>query len=268
MECRWIKTAADDLAALCRAADGVAVVPLSSIESHGPHLPLGADALALEHLLEQIEQREAVAILPQVTYSHVLAARCLPGAIHIDSMLLIQLVENICDEAHRNGFAKLVLLHGHGGCVPLLEMIRARIAEQAKPYAVYAIPVLTGVHERCGHILETEHHGHACEVETSLDLVAFPDLVRLDKLQGRVYPPQPLPDVGHALTPLRWACRWPEMVAGDPSKATREKGERFWAEWTRSVVEILRKIKADQITPNLMAEHAEKSRSHRQDQCG
>lgn len=264
MECRWIKTAEHDLGALRDAADGVAVVPLASIESHGPHLPLGADPLGLEYLLEQIEQREVVAILPQLMYSYVLSARRLPGAIHIDSMLLIQFVENICDEAHRNGFDKLVLLHGHGGCVPLLDMFCARIAEKAKPYAVYAIPVLPGMAPLYDDILETKQRGHACELETSLDLVAFPELVRLDKLQGRVYEPQPLPDVRPAITPLDWACRWPEMAAGDPSKATREKGEKLWSEWRDRVVDILRRIKADEINPRLMAEHTEKTRSHRQ----
>jgi len=262
MECRWIRTAEHDLRMLREAAQGLAVLPLSSIESHGPHLPTGSDPLCLEHLLERVAERETVAILPQLMYSYVLSARRLPGAIHIDSMLLIRFVENICDETHRNGFDKIALLHGHGGCVPLLQMFCARIAEKAKPYAIYAIPVLPGMREVYDEILETRHRGHACELETSLDLVAAPELVRLDKLQGRIYEPQPLPDVGEALTPLGWACRWPEMVAGDPSKATREKGEKIFAAWTDRVVDILQKIKADKVAPRVMARHAKASGSH------
>ena len=263
MECRWIRTAEHDLRKLRDAAQGLAVLPLSSIESHGPHLPMGSDPLCLEHLLQRVTEHEVVALLPQLMYSYVLAAKQLPGAIHIDSALLVQFVENICDEIHRNGFGKIVLLHGHGGCVPLLQMFCNRMAEKAKPYAIYAIPVLPGMREVYDEVLETRDHGHACELETSLDLVAAPDLVQLDKLQGRVYKPQPLPDVGEALTPLGWACRWPEMVAGDPSKATREKGEKIYAAWSDHVVDIIRKIKADDVLPRVMADHAGKSRSHR-----
>ena len=263
MECRWIRTSQVNLARLRKASGGVAVLPLSSIESHGPHAPTGSDPLCLEHLLGLIEKQETVAILPQLPYSHVPDATRLPGAVHIDSDILIPLVENICDELHRNGFSKIVLLHGHGGNVPLHAMFAHRMLEKCKRYAVYSIQPLPGMHDFYMGLMESKDTGHACEMETSMNLVACPECVDLKKVKGRRFRAQPHPAVGEALTPVEWTSRWPTMAVGEPGRATRQKGEKILNEWARRVVGILRKIKKDKIVPRVMSQFARERQSHR-----
>jgi creatinine amidohydrolase/Fe(II)-dependent formamide hydrolase-like protein len=41
VDCFWIRNTDRTLPRLCKASGRVAVLPLTSIESHGPHLPLG-----------------------------------------------------------------------------------------------------------------------------------------------------------------------------------------------------------------------------------
>ena len=257
MNCEWIRTTTTALAALREASNGVALLPLGSIESHGPHLPLGSDTLVLQHLLGRITARETVAVLPLLSYSFVPAAAKLPGAIHIESSLLLDYVEAICDEIHRNGFSKIILLHGHGGNVPLHFSMPSRCLEKGKPYALYSIPPLPDMHAFITALMEFPNQGHACEMETSMNLVAAPDCVHLDRVRGKVFEMGPMPDLGSTITPVNWIGRWPEMAVGKPELATREKGEAIVAEWTRRIVDMIRTIKKDEIVPRVMKEHRE-----------
>lgn len=246
--CEWEHNTEADFEALLARTGGVAVLPLGSLESHGPHLPVGSDLLCIRSVMQRVAAREPVAVLPALPYSYVAEATCLPGAIHIDSMLLLPFVESICDEAARNGFRKIVLVHGHGGNYTLHQALSKRILEREKPYAWYSIPPLPDMGAFVSALMESKDIGHACEMETSMNLAAAPEHVRLGRVKGQVYKKAPYPDFGHALTPVDWIGRWPDMVVGDPSKATREKGERILAEWADRLVAYLRAIKADTYT--------------------
>ena len=255
MECEWIRTSEHDLENLRKASKGVAVLPLASIESHGPHLPTGSDPLCLANLLKRVTSKETVAVLPILPYSNVCQMRALTGAIHIQSGLLMDLAENICDEVHRNGFDKVALLHGHGGNVVLHDMFVQRMLEREKPYAAYSIPVLCSASEEVRALLKSPC-GHACEMETSMNMVAAPDLVNLKRLGKKTFPSQPGPDIGAAIIPGNWIVRHPEAAIGKPQLATREKGERIMAGWADAVVEVLRKIKRDKVTPAFLKNFA------------
>jgi creatinine amidohydrolase len=243
---------------LCKASKGVAVIPLTSIESHGPHLPLGSDPLCFEYVLAGVVKKETVAVLPILPYSYVAEARVLPGAIHIKTSILTSLVENICDEVYRNGFDKIVLLHGHGGNFTLLNAFGAMILEKEKPYAVYTVPVFAGNGDKVTPLLETKEGGHACEMETSMNMVACPELVNLKAIGKRTFPTLPGPNTGVALTPVEWIARHPNMAVGVPQKGTVAKGKKILKLWIDGIVDHLRMIKKDTICLKAMKDYAKR----------
>jgi creatinine amidohydrolase len=259
VNCYWIQNTEATLARLRRASRGVALLPLASIESHGPHLPLGSDVFGIEYVLRLTCAREPAAILPVVQYSYVADARMCPGAIHIRTDILEELVEQICDETARNGFRKIVLVHGHGGNVTLGAGFLRRILEREKAYAVYSVPVFAGKEADILALLETKEWGHACEMETSFDLAACPELVDLQTLGSRTFPTQPAPDVGQAQTPVDWTARHPWMAVGIPQKATRAKGQKIARYWAAGLAEHIRKIKQDSRTPAAIASYNRRS---------
>ena len=260
MNCYWIQNTDTTLLELREAAAGVAMIPLASIESHGPHLPLGSDPLCADHVVERVVQQETVAVLPTLPYSYVGEARMLPGAVHLGADLVQQWVERICDEVYRNGFDKVVLLHMHGGNVPLHWGFTKKMLEAEKPYAVYSLPVLlSDVWPTIEPLLECEDQGHACEMETSMNMVACPGLVRLDLLGEKTFPPHEVPDCGEASTPVDWVAKWPEMAVGEPQKASAEKGEVIVQAWTDSIVKHLRLIKKDKVVLREMKRYAERA---------
>ena len=245
MECFWIRNTEITLAKLRRATKGVAMLPLASIESHGPHLPLGSDCFGIDNLIERVIQREPVAVLPVLPYTNVVEARMLLGAIHIPTELLLGLLETICDEAYRNGFNKIVLLHGHGGNESHTLTFLVRMLEREKPYSLYVIPIGAGRTQEMGKLIETSPTGHACESETSIDMVACPDLVDLKALGKKTFPARPVPQTGAARTTAWWIAAYPEMAVGYPQKATRDKGEKLLQLWADGIVDSLCQIKKD-----------------------
>jgi creatinine amidohydrolase len=263
MELEWMRVSEADVAALRRRTGGVALLPLGSLESHGPHLPLGSDPIALRLVVRRAVELEPAAVMPELPYSFVLEATRRPGAIHIESGLLMDFVEAICDELARNGFRKIVLVHGHGGNVALHWMLCKRILERDKPYAAYSITPMPDMHEFILKLMtsrKSRRIGHACEMETSLVLAADPALVNLGRLKGRTFEIQPAPEVASAYTTVDWVSRWPEMAVGDPSAATRAKGERILEEWARRVADVLRRVKRDRITRKVMREFSRERR--------
>ena len=262
MNCYWIRNSEYDLKDLRRASKGLAVLPLASIESHGPHLPVGSDILCAENILERLVKKETVAVLPILTYSYVAAARALPGAIHIPTDILLAEVEAICDEVHRNGFDKIALLHCHGGNVALHWMMTCRILERGKPYAVYSIGVFGNMDMNVMKLFKTET-GHACEMETSMNLAMAPELVNLKRLGRKTFPSQPAPDVGDVVTPVDWSARHPEMATGVPQKGTARKGEKMLAAWAEGVLKSIHMIKRDKRVLATMRRHNRQTASPR-----
>ena len=265
MECYWIRNTEKTLTELRKASGSVAMIPLASIESHGPHLPLGTDTYNIDHVVDIVVQTETVAVLPTIQYSWVGSARALPGAINIPSALLMDMVENVCDEIHRNGFNKVVLLHGHGGNVFLDAAFIRRMQEREKAYAIYSIPPQPGISEDIKALMESEHIGHACEFETSMNMVCSPDLVNMKALDDKTFPPQTHPQIGFASAPILYIAHYPEMAVGEPQKATREKGEKIVKLYCDAVIEHLRLIKADQICPHVMADYIRRANSIAED---
>jgi len=250
---KWLELAATDFDEALQKSKGVALIPIGSIEIHGPHLPVGCDTLVVERLVKMVAEQEPVVIAPVMAYTMAPVARLHPGGITLPPELLVEHLQKVCDELARNGFNKIILVHAHGGNVPMHQMILSTTLDRAKPYSLYSIPPLAGAGEVIARLKETDEYGHACEIETSLALYLFPELCHMDRVRGKVYPRQRDLDVGPAATPVDWAAFYPEYAVGDASKATAEKGEKIMEAWVNSVVSVVRKVKEDKIVEKIMS---------------
>ncbi len=256
---RWLELTTTEMEAARQRAGGVALIPVGSIETHGPHLPVGCDAIVVERVADLAAAEEPVVVLPVLPYTFSPQARRHPGAITIQSVHLIGLMEDICDEVGRNGFGKIVLLHGHGGNLPLDPLMPMHMVERGKPYALYSIGPWGGIDPQ---LLPREQQrtptGHACHVETSTMMFVRPELAKLDNLEGEDIARREGPQVGAAQTGISWIERFPYGVIGNPRLATRELGEELVVAWAKGVAEILRQIKADTVTPRVVQEFVRK----------
>lgn len=250
---KWLELAATDFAEALRKSKGVAIIPVGSIEIHGPHLPVGCDTLIIERLAEMVAEREPVVVAPAMAYTMAPIARLHPGGITVPPEMLVEHLQAICDELARNGFRKIVLVHGHGGNVAMHSMILWTTVDRAKPYSLYSVPPLAGTGEVISKLKESAETGHACEVETSLALYLFPKLCHMDRVRGKTYPRQKVLDVGPASTPVDWAVFYPHYAVGDASKASAAKGKKIMDAWADAVADVVRKVKKDKVVAKAMA---------------
>lgn len=257
---RWLETPTTELEAARERAGRVALIPIGSIETHGPHLPVGCDALVADKVADLAAQEEPVMVLPLFPYTWSPQARRHPGAITIEATHLVRFMEDLCDEIYRNGFTKIVLLHAHGGNVPLDYLMPAHMVERGKPFALYCIGPWGGLDPE---VLNRERQrapiGHACHVETSSLMYVRADLIKLGNLAGENIAPREGPQVGPAQTGIGWIEHFRYGVIGDPTLASMELGEELIKGWAHGVAEILRKIKADTVTPKVVEEFVRES---------
>ena len=156
----------------------VAVLPLGCTEPHNLHLPHGQDTFEVEVIGDRVcqaacERGAKVVLLPAVPYGTVTNQRACPLSININPSTLNRVVTDIVESLAGHGIRKILLLNGHGGndMKPLLRELYGRT--EAKLFLCNWYRMVGDVYAQV-----FEHPDeHAGEMETSLALAYWPDLV-------------------------------------------------------------------------------------------
>jgi creatinine amidohydrolase/Fe(II)-dependent formamide hydrolase-like protein len=233
----------------------VALLPVGAIEQHGPHLPLDTDAFDADHLARAVARGcndPKPLVLPLVPYGVSYHHADFPGTIGITPETLSRIVYEIGMEAARNGVTKLVIINGHGGNGPALQFAAQKINRDAHIFTC----VDTGETSDpdVNALAETPNDVHAGEIETSTALAVRPEKVRMDRANRFV------PEFSSryldftSKRSVDWYAHTSRIsisgVMGDPTRATREKGERMWELMIRHLVafvEDLKRLSLDEI---------------------
>ncbi|MGD8375555.1 MAG: creatininase family protein, partial [Acidobacteriota bacterium] len=233
----------------------LALLPVGSIEQHGPHLPLDTDAWDADYLSRRVAERcsrPRPLVLPLISYGVSYHHDDFSGTLSVGPDVLSRLVLEVGISAARNGITKLVIVNGHGGNVPALQFAAQMINRDAHIFTCVESGETSD--SDIAKLTDTPNDVHAGEVETSTSLATRPDLVRIDRARRYVprFSSQYL-DFTSARS-VEWYARTAKLsrsgVLGDPTRASREKGERFWEIMTDHLVafvEFLKGLTLDQI---------------------
>lgn len=221
-------TAAAAAAALRR--DPRLLVPVGALDAHGPHLPLGTDALVIDRLADDLSARTGVLRAPTITYG-VNAPAASPeagvgaGSASLRKKTLHRLLNDLLNAWEDGGVKEFVLLTAHRND-PHLEALATVVTTAARVLVVDALAI------DVADLLEGQEEAmHADEVDTSLVLHLAPDLVRADVARDNMIPRDALRrfQAGKRARRRRGEPAGTSApVFGRPSFASAAKGQRIY----------------------------------------
>jgi creatinine amidohydrolase len=94
------------------------LLPVGALEQHGPHLPLGTDALLATAVAADAARRVGALVAPALSYGYKSQPKCgggqhFCGTTSVDAATLIGSVRDAVREFARHGVKRLVLVNGH-----------------------------------------------------------------------------------------------------------------------------------------------------------
>ncbi|MFA5057668.1 MAG: creatininase family protein [Opitutaceae bacterium] len=234
------------LADMAGKKESLVIVPTGAIEQHGPHLPVGVDAILGQALLDAALRRLPpdlpVFVAPPVTYGKSIEHREYLGTVSLSTKTLRRLVLAIAEQVSALGLRRLALLNTHGGNSTVL----ASVLHEIQGSIGLETFLLRPGHASDLGAQEAAWGFHAGEWETSLMLACAPELVHMDQAAGE-YPAR-LNDPGElrpedAPATFAWMTRDLSRsgVVGDPALATREKGTRWLSDAAETLASRIRR---------------------------
>lgn len=212
------------------------LIPVGALEQHGPHMPLGTDALLASRIAAETAADTPMRVAPAFTFGYKSQQRSgggdhLPGTVSLDAASLVALTRDIVRGLLGQGVTNVVLLNGHyenyqflyeGMDLALRDLGADRAQEQSVLLLSYwdyvSEDTLEAVYPDGFPGWDVEHGG---VLETALMLYLEPGLVSLDLAPG--HPPADLPRFDRL--PVV-ASRTPSSgCLSSPAGATADKGK-------------------------------------------
>jgi len=231
-------------------ADSIALLPVSAVEQHGPHLPLGVDALINEAIVTKVmasaPEGLSVLVLPQQFIGYSAEHSSFPGTLSFSIETLLSTWCEIGESVAKAGLRKLVIFNSHGGQNELMTLAARELRISADLFVAAAswthlidLEDLVTPHERRFGI-----HGGA--IETALMLHIAPEEVKKERIDKFISKGQAVADVSTHLQPTgRNTYAWMTEdlnktgAVGDASQATPSMGEEILDRAVKGLIEFL-----------------------------
>lgn len=204
-------------------------------KEHGPHLLLKNDYIMAEYLKARVMKEVPVAVLPTLQYGYYPAFLEYPGSVSLRADTFASVVIDICMSMHGYGIQKFYILNT--GVSTLRPLQRASEELQKKGLTLRYFNILEADKKIPSGYLKQEGGTHADEGETSMMLYISPQSVDMSKAV-KDYDARP-DRKGLTRDPQGSGHYSPTGIWGDPTLATREKGEVIVE---AAVKEIIREI--------------------------
>jgi creatinine amidohydrolase len=203
------------------------ILPLGSLEEHGPHLPLGTDTFHALEVARRVAALRPVVVAPPLFYGICRSTREHPGTVSISGDALRAMLLSVGREFYRQGWHNLVFISGHAGGTHMSAIIEAGeglLAElpEVRVAVVNLLEVLREVVADKPELVHTPGDSHAGEVETAIMMAAYPELVR-----GTA--PEEWPRFPKYVLVRDKRRYWPGGVWGNPALATAAQGKAILA---------------------------------------
>ena len=238
----WLDELSTVEAAEAAMQNKVVIFPVGSVEEHGEHLPLGTDSIQPEYVALEVARKTGCLIAPPFRYGIVNAGRNFPGSLTIQFNTLFSVTKDILSELTRNGFNRIIVLSGHAGSSHMTalrlaaqEVIRQNGEENGKQHTrIMVLSDYDFASELTGE-LAAPNDGHAGTIETARIRAIRPDLIKAKGTPSNYK----MPRFEIVLHPEKY---FPSGVHGDPTNATKEKGQKINTHIIKQLITLVQEL--------------------------
>ncbi|MGH7698928.1 MAG: creatininase family protein [Gemmatimonadales bacterium] len=196
------------------------LVPVSTCEQHGPHLPLGCDSVIVERLADDLSAAFGLLVAPTVAYGvNTQTRRPFPGNAAVRRKTLHRWMNDLLGSWEEGGIESFVILTAHGDD-PHQEALTTVRTRRARVFTVDVFAL-----DFTGYLDDPAAPAHGGELDTSLILHLAPELARMELAQDFELSERMLArhHRGAGLLPPR-----SPGSLGRPTLASAEKGARIY----------------------------------------
>lgn len=236
------------------------IIPVGSIEQHGKHLPLGTDSYGAIEASKLIAQKTEVLVAPVVLAGLSEHHMGFPGTLTLRPETFEAVVFDAARSLIRHGFTKIMIYNGHGGNTTSVKNAIEKINQNTAATAVFLNDLELPEEEDPEPPIP--YDWHAGEEETSYMLYMTPRLVDMSQAEKPVLTFPPIvekiqesggesdlqlvqganlfrpKDTGKKAS-SREMSNIGVFTAGDPNKATAERGRKSTERMVQAAVEFI-----------------------------
>ena len=149
-----------ELREIIKKKKNAAIIPIGSIEQHGPHLPVSTDSDIVTEIAKKVAQKTGFLLTPTINFG-VSFEHAPFFNLSIKNSTLQKMITDICNSLSKNGVNTIFVLNGHHGNQTALKKFENNPSLYSKKIKVFVISYW--------HFMKSEFD-HAGHVETSLML--------------------------------------------------------------------------------------------------
>ncbi|MDH2907463.1 MAG: creatininase family protein [Candidatus Nitrosotalea sp.] len=209
----------------------VALIPVGSIEQHGPHLPISTDSDIVSHIARQVSEKNGFLLLPTLQYGVSFEHHPFFN-LSLSSPTLEKILIELCVSLSKNHVDTVIILNGHHGNLDALKKLPSKVFKK------------TGIKQHIfvysyWHFMRKEFD-HAGFVETSI-MLAISDKVQMNKAEKGFIPGNlskaELSRLGKKAN-KSFISVTKNGVWGDPTTATAKDGKTILNEIITNLVKV------------------------------
>ncbi len=230
------------------------LVPIGSVEQHGPALPVDNDHFIAtrfgELVCETLWPDFKVTLAPTIAFGHSPHHMDFKGTITLEESTLVNVIVDICKSLRRHGFANIVLLNGHGGNRTAISSALSKLHNMGFD-KVFSIDWWGFIMDKIPEMFSRPVF-HACDMETSVAWALGQrvlDEKRVDEPGRSPYPGYLMPDMLNPPPNVSVGTSMKEFTdsgtVGYSTRATKKKGEKAVALVIERVCEFIRSLQAN-----------------------